>query len=303
MLSESLSVGDTERDPFRSMGVEPPQLATGSPPVSQCPSPYLDIVRTYCYKSPYIVTDKAVLILQEDLPLYVQVRDYIERLITAGEVSRGERLPTESELQDMFGVSRSTVRQALGDLENAGLVTRRRGVGTIVGGTIRPDIMRLTSFTEDMVDRGLSTSSLLLDMSLVFPPSHVAELLGLDPGQERLWFLKRLRCANTEPVALHYLYVPPDLAFAPRDLEAMDSYYALLDQKLGLQAMTADETLRARICSEDEAAELGCDPGAAVLEFERVTYGDAHRPVEYVRGVYRSDRYEYKLTLYRNREI
>ncbi len=208
-------------------------------------------------------------------------------------------LPPERELQERYQVSRATVRHALDELEREGVLKRIQGIGTIISDAkIRPEIMKLTSFTEDMLARGLQPGSKTLDLNLVVPPQIVQNSLALKPD-EKVWYVKRLRLADQEPVGLNELYIPPTLEFAPADLNQMLSYYTLLDQRHHLRPMYAVEHLTARVAAEEEAAILAVSVGSPLLFIKRITYTEDNTPLEYVNLIYRADRYEYQVTLYR----
>ena len=231
-------------------------------------------------------------------PLYQQIRNAILDEIASGEVADGTKL-TERELQERFGVSRSTVRHALEALEWQGIVTRRQGVGTMVTApTIQPQIMHLTSFTEDVRRRGLMPSSKTLDLKLVVPPSSVSRALGLEEGV-KVWYVLRLRIIDGQPVGLHDLYIPPTLEFAPQALSTMSSYYELLRVQHGREPVRAVETLTAKNADERESSLLNVAAGTALLAIERLTHDQYGEPVEYVCVAYCADYYEYQIMLSR----
>lgn len=233
------------------------------------------------------------------LPLYYQLKTHILESISAGEYAPGQMLPSERELQERFGVSRATVRQALAELVNEGVLERRQGIGTIVAPKrIAPQLLRLTSFTEDMRGRGHAAGSQTLTASCVAPPPNVRERLMLAPG-ESVWEVYRLRLADGEPIGLQQLYVPAWLGLDEQDFLQMTSYYRLLESKSGVTVQWGHELLNARTATAREARLLQTKTGSALINVERVSYDQQERPVEHVFFVYRADRYVYDLTLYR----
>ena len=233
------------------------------------------------------------------IALYHQLKDLLLEEILSGNQKEGDKIPPEYVLQEQFGISRATVRQALAELEREGYIERKQGVGTIVcRQKIRPRIMELTSFSEDMRARGLKPGSVTLSLNFMLPPQVVRERLKLKPG-EKVWLVRRLRLANDEAVGLHSLYIPPTLEFAPRDLENMSSYYTLLSERHGIEPLYADEILSARNATKEEADLLGIQEGSAILTVDRTTYRLEDQPMEFVRIAYRADRYEYDIALYR----
>jgi GntR family transcriptional regulator len=233
------------------------------------------------------------------IPLYYQLKTRILEAIAAGEYSPGQMLPSERELQESFGISRATVRQALTELVNEHVLERRQGIGTVVAPKrIAPQLLKLTSFSEDMRGRGHTAGARTLELALVPPPAAVRERLQLPPG-ELVWSVFRLRLADEEPVGIQLLYVPPWLGLSEHDLETMSSFYRLLETKCGVSVQRAHELLNARNATAREAKLLQVKSGSALINVERVSYDDRERPVEHVFFVYRADRYVYELTLYR----
>lgn len=237
------------------------------------------------------------LILSDRVPLYFQIKNLIADQIREGKLATGELLPSEHTLMQMFKVSRATIRQALSELEQQGLVERRQGVGTFVKAKrIEPELIRLTSFSEDMKLKGLTAGSKTLEVENVLPDPQIMNYLGL-PSRVPLWCVRRLRFANDEPIGLQYLYIPPWMEIDPEQLIQLQSYYELLSQK-GIKLARASELLIARNATKREAALLNIKAGRALLGADRVTYDIHDVCVEYVQFIYRADRYQYRLTLY-----
>lgn len=233
------------------------------------------------------------------LPLYYQLKTRILESISAGEYSPGQMLPSEREFQEQFSVSRATVRQALTELVNERVLERRQGIGTVVAPKrITPQLLKLTSFSEDMRGRGYSAGSQTLDAALVTPPANVRERLMLATGED-VWQVYRLRLADEEPIGLQQLYVPLWLGLTQLDFQQMTSFYRLLESRCGVTVQWAHELLNARNATAREARLLQSKPGSALINVERVSYDQQERPVEYVFFIYRADRYVYDLTLYR----
>ncbi len=233
------------------------------------------------------------------VPLYYQIKQQIIDQISSGELLEGQKLPSEHTYQQVLQVSRATVRQALNVLENEGFLERRQGIGTFIARRkIVPEINKLTSFSEDMQARGLVPDSRILGIQKVIPHDTIRKRLNMQPG-ERAWLVKRLRLADQEPMALQQLYIPPWIYLTKKDLEQMESYYQTLEKQKGLTVLQAQETLMARRVTAHEAAILDIEPGSPVLFIRRLSFDKQSRPVEYVEIVYRSDRYQYQLSLYR----
>lgn len=235
---------------------------------------------------------------ESGVPLYQQLRNYLLGRIQQGEWTEGAYLPTEYELKEEFGLSRDTIRQALNELEQEGIIERRRGVGTIVcHQRIQPELMKLTSFSDDMLSRGLAPESKTLEVDFVNPPSKVREQLNTEPN-EKIWCVRRLRLGSGEPFGIHELYIPPTLQLSPRELMTMQSYYQLLEERHGLHPSHASEVLTASVATKTEAALLNISEGSPLLVAWRTTYAENQQVLEMVKIIYRADRYEYHFQLY-----
>lgn len=232
------------------------------------------------------------------LPLYHQMEQILQERITL-EGMAGRRLPSETDLVDIFGVSRMTVKKALENLSAKGYLDRRQGFGTIVTRPlITEDLGRLTGFTEIMTARGSTARTQVLFVGIHTPSSFVQSQLGLGPDEMTL-NIRRLR-GTTElfPIVLLETDIPLRFAIDVND-DFSGSIYKLLEEKHHLAIVSAVETISAAEASSDEAERLELAEGAGVLIMERQTFTAASVPLEYVRGVYRPDRYKYAVWLKR----
>ncbi|GIV79044.1 phosphonate metabolism transcriptional regulator PhnF [Litorilinea aerophila] len=231
-------------------------------------------------------------------PLYIQIKDRLQEQIEAGAFEAGERLPSERELAQMYSVSRMTARQALQLLQQTGLVLTRVGKGTYVNPKIHQDLQALTSFTQEMVSRGLVPSSRVLLAELQPAHHEVAVNLGIDPGDEVV-VLQRIRCANEKPIALETAHLAH--ARFPGILNDHDfarvSLYQVLQGTYGVRLSWASQVIAARMPTPFERRALEMPSGTPVLSLARVSYDSNDRPVEYVRSCYHGERYELRTTL------
>lgn len=235
---------------------------------------------------------------QSPVPLYYQLKTLLLEKIRTGELRANDRLPAEDVLASQYGVSKATVRQALGELSNAGLLRRVQGLGTFVAEPrLELGPRELTSFTEEMIARGRRPSSRILAQQVLPADGVVAEKLDVDPSAEVL-YLRRLRLANDEVLGVQEAHVPLYLA---RGLESEDlsnaSLYEVLSKKYLLVPARARESHYAVPVQRAEAEALGVAEGSAGLAGERITYLASGRPLEYVRSLMRGDRYEIVLEL------
>jgi len=232
------------------------------------------------------------------IPLYYQLKTVLIEQIKGGTLKAHDRLPAEDELAARYGVSKATVRQALGELAVIGLVRREQGRGTFVA---EPKIelgpRDLTSFTQEMNGNGLKPSSTVLKQQVVKAEGDIAVRLNLKPGSNVLE-LKRLRLAQGEPMGIQTAYVSlgltPDLA--NESFEAV-SLYEILERKYGIVASHAKELHYAVLLDRQEAKLLKVSAGSPGLAGERVTFLRIDEPFELVYSVMRGDRYRIILEL------
>jgi GntR family transcriptional regulator, nutrient-sensing system regulator len=228
---------------------------------------------------------------EQRVPKYFAVKEQL--LESIRDLSEGSPLPTERVLAEECGVSRTTVRQALAELLVEGRVYRLQGKGTFVA---RPKVVQtlaLTSYTQDMQARGLSPASRVIAAERLPAFPEVAEMLELAPRTEVLR-VQRLRLANLEPMAVETLFV--EAARFPGLEERLtdnSSFYELLRTAYRIVLEEAEETIESGIASPSDSQLLGTEMGWPMLLLTRRTWDVEGRPVEFVRSLYRGDRYRF----------
>lgn len=236
---------------------------------------------------------------ESPIPLYYQLKEMLRSWITAGKFDTSGQFPPERELVERYGVSRMTVRRALSELVNEGLLIREQGRGSfVVRPRVQEQLRRLTSFTEDMKLRGFPTKSKITDFQLVTDEA-VANKMEI-PVDEELVRLQRIRFVKNEPIALQTSFVR--YQFCPGLVEnglVQGSLYKTLEEQYGLRLGRALQTIEAKPADEYEAKMLKVDLGQPVLSLERLTYLQDGQSIEYVRSTYRGDRYRFTVELQR----
>lgn len=232
-------------------------------------------------------------------PLYEQIKDYILNHIQAGTFAPHTRIPSERELAQRFGVNRLTVTKALKELEQAGIVYVRIGKGTFIAPeTINLQLDILMGFTEEMAQRGHPVTSRVLSAQRTHPTAESAARLGIAVTVQVI-VLRRVRCANLQPIALETSTVVG--AVCPNILDqhnfAHESLYHVLRIHYGVALTYAEQMIESRSASREEALLLEIDERDPVLAIQRVTYDDGGRAVEYASSVYRGDRYTFRAVL------
>lgn len=235
------------------------------------------------------------------VPLYQQIKSVWKARIENGILQPGDRIPTERELCALYKVSQITVKQAIRALVAEGLLVRRPRTGTYVAQPkFRQQLLKLTSFSEDMRQRGLTPGGHVISMNTEPADAKVADALKVPEG-EPIFRLERVRLAGDEPMAVETLRIPVVLCpgLAQEELESK-SLYNLLQEKFGLVLDHAEQSFEASKATAREAKLLRVSRHAAVLRVERLTFDPRHKPVEYTLSVYRGDRYKLHVTMSRN---
>ncbi|MGT2463593.1 GntR family transcriptional regulator [Sinomonas atrocyanea] len=222
------------------------------------------------------------------VPKHEQLRSIILRLAKE-ELAPGDRLPSERALMDAYGVSRITVRAAIGRLVTEGHLVRAPGKGTFVADSAIQSTLHLASFTQEMEGRGLTASTVVLTAEQSAAPEDTAEALGLAPGTEAI-HLRRLRLADGRPVSVDDAWYHPVHAAGLLGIDLTGSVYKALATEFGHQIDRARQTVRAEGAPSDIGVLLGTGTGAPILFFNRVSYS-GELPIEHARSWYRSDRY------------
>lgn len=211
----------------------------------------------------------------------------------------GSPIPTERALATEFAVSRTTVRQALADLTVEGRLHRVQGKGTFAAEPKLAQPLRMSSYTEDMRAQGRVPSSTLLDLVELPAEADLAALLGIRIGGKVLR-LHRLRLADAEPMALETTHLPLNRFRGLRKhVSGGGSLYAVLREQYGVEMDRAEETIETALAGPQEAELLGADVGMPMLLLSRHSFTADGRPVEFVRSIYRGDRYKFVTNLSR----
>ena len=222
----------------------------------------------------------------------MRIDRWLRKRITAGHLVPDDKLPSEEELAAALGVSRMTLRQALGSLESGGIVERRRGRA---GGTfireqqIDVDLTGLPGFTEQMGRSNIRAGARVIGVRRMAAEPPVASALELTSDKD-VFEIIRVRSANREPLALEETYLPCHL-FAGLDQQALTgSIYAIMRNDYDLAPHDAQEWLEPAIASEEHAELLDIEPGAALMLVTRTSYTVAGVAVEHAYDRYRADR-------------
>lgn len=232
--------------------------------------------------------------LSTRLPKGEQLREIMSELIASLEP--GASLPSERELAERYGIARMTVRTEVDRLMADGLVYRIHGRGTFVAAPRVTQAMTLSSFSEDMRERGLVPGSQILARHVVFATSEVAGRLEIADGSTVIR-IHRVRTADGEPLALEEAFLPADrfAGLEQADLEH-GSLFTVLEEEWDVRLATGEQRVVALTFDDVQARLLGVETGAPGLLFQTTGRDRAGTPIYTAWTWYRGDRYEIQLS-------
>lgn len=239
------------------------------------------------------------------IPLYYQIEYVLEREIRNGNFEPDEKLPTEKELCEFFGVSRSVVRQAIKGLKDKRLVWRSPGKGTFVSASRYnfPILERFTGFFQAVESAGDLPRSQLLEKRTINVSGKIAQALHI-PEKSPAFFIRRLRFVDDQPFLISRTYLPmsriPDQLLG-EDLENQ-SLYRILEEKYGYELSYSQRALEAVLASREQARLLNINRGDSLILTHSVTYYKSGAPFEYDVGFYRGDRAQFEIKIFRDSE-
>ena len=192
------------------------------------------------------------------VPKYFQLASILRQQIDNGEWQPRNAIPSERQLEVMYNVSRTTIREAINSLVQQGYLYREHGRGTFVSPQkLQKGWMELTSFSEDLVKRGLTPGQIIRSLQRVEPPPRVLQRLEL-PAGDSVYRIERVRLANGTPIGLQtsYLALAPGQEITMQEMEATGSLYRILSEKFHIIPTEADETLEVTLATPEESALL-----------------------------------------------
>lgn len=237
------------------------------------------------------------------MPLHAQVEEQMRKLIGMEKYKKGVLLPKEVELANRWGVSRNTIRQATNKLENEGLITRKKGVGTRVaeGKTLSTGLDHWYSFTKEMQEKGIKVINLLLKVEWVKPNAKISTFFNCDPDKLVLKLSKLKGEMSGQPIVLFESYFHPRIGVHEKD-DFSKPLYELLEARYGVIVTRSKENISAQAATASVAKKLKVSADFPLLFRERFVYDAGDRPVEYNVGYYRSDKFTYSIDIRKNQK-
>lgn len=232
-------------------------------------------------------------------PMYIQIKEALKKRILEGDYATHERLPSESELMKMFGVSRITVRQALRDLHGDGLVFSVQGKGTFVS---KPkavqDMQRLQGFGEAMTPQGYETSTRVMCNEYIRPSVEIANAFGINRSM-RVLNVRRVRYLNREPISVDDSYFPENIGkhLYVRDLN--QDIFPMLENELNTMLSYAELKIESVSASAEVASQLNIEPNSPILKIIRMVYSQENKLIDFEYLYYRGESFQYQLRVNR----
>lgn len=229
--------------------------------------------------------------------LYSQIEQILKLRIENGEFQNGDTFLTEKQLQELFSVSRITVRQAVNALVNEGYLQCARGIGTtVVFRKIDENLKQVISFSEEMKLHGITMETSHCSMKLVKPDKKVQQMLETSAG-EKVYRLERVRCAGGFPIVYSNTYLKAGMKLSLRNEEYTKSLYELLDRKYGVKIVKGTDVLEAVSATQAIADFLETEKNSPLFRRSRRTFDQNGEIVEYSVCYYPGDRYKYSVDL------
>lgn len=239
-------------------------------------------------------------------PIYQQIADSLKRMVRMGKLKEGDQVPPELTICEALNVSRSTVRMAMSQLIDEGLIIRHRGKGSyIAGNQMHRPINYLYNFTENMRELGATPSSIVLGAEVVEAPSEsVRQKLQLPGGDAKVFHLNRIRCANEVPMLVESTFIPYYLCegIEHYDFSTMSLYYVLATH-YALNTYHATETIEATNMSEEDIRLLKCPKNIPAFRIRRISHTDTGLVYEYTVSISRADKNIFRMELYKNQNV
>ncbi|NQT60597.1 MAG: GntR family transcriptional regulator [Bacteroidetes bacterium] len=234
------------------------------------------------------------------IPVYWQIKESIFKEITSGKLKPGDKILSEPQLKEKYGVSRLTARSAVTELVNEGYLVRKQGYGTYIQKPrIENSQEKFKGFKSDMEDKGFTVRSEILEVKEVNAPEFIQASMELHK-EDKVFKIKRLRFANNEPIVIHESYVSsvfcPDLLHFDFKKESLYSVFSRRYKKI---ILSATEHLEATPADKETASYLGIKKGDPILYIQRTSFIQDNIPFEYSRSWYRGDRYIFDIHLQR----
>ncbi|KOP81579.1 GntR family transcriptional regulator [Cytobacillus solani] len=232
--------------------------------------------------------------LQHDsvIPLYHQLMERLKGAIQDGQWTHEDKIPSENQLMEQFGVSRNTAKKAIEELVQEGILYRIQGKGTFVAKPkLQQSLMGFYSFSKVLKEKGMNPKDIILKIEESKPTAKIREALMLGKN-DHVIEMKRLRCANNEPYILESSFIPKRIVSEIDHLKKVGeiSLYDLFAQQFNIVVTRAKEAFEPVLIRSEESEYLQTEEGRPALLLERTAYDMNGVPVEFCVSIVRGDR-------------
>lgn len=232
------------------------------------------------------------------VPMYKQISNYLTTLIAEGKYEKGDKVPTEIELMEQFGVSRTTVRLAVEQLLEKGLVKKRPGKGTFVtNDKVYHQLNEFKSLYGIFMDSNIEVETKLINYELVtLDNKEIYEKLNI-ASEEQLLKVTRIYLVDNKPIAYAEIYIHPEFTdIIPEEEAKLHPIYQIIEKAANLSIDYASFEIFSQIPNKEIANFMNIKKGSSVLGIERVLYAN-NRPIEYVVANFQSERFRFRITV------
>ncbi len=242
--------------------------------------------------------DLSALDASNPTPLYHQLYLLYRQRILSGSLALGDKLPSESKLETIHGISRITAKRALDELAREGLVTRERGRGTTVRYSMQQSSVSadFSGLMENLIAIGATTTVEVLSFDYLPAPANVAEALGVEPGST-VQRAERRRSRDGRPFSHIVTFLPQDIGRTFDRQDLTDQPILKLIERAGKTVAQADQTVTAVSADALTSVVLGVPEGAPLLKVSRAVYDREGSTVQYIEVLYRPDVYQLNMRL------
>ncbi len=226
------------------------------------------------------------------IPLYHQLMERLKGSIEKGKWTHGDKIPSENQLMDQFGVSRNTAKKAIEELVQEGILYRIQGKGTFVAKPkLQQSLMGFYSFSKVLKEKGMNPKDIILKIEEVKSTAKIREALLLEED-DNVIEMKRLRCADDEPYILESSFIPKSVISDAEQLKKVGeiSLYDLFSQQFNIIVTRAKEAFEPVLIRAEESEYLQTEEGRPALLLERTAYDISGMPVEFCISIVRGDR-------------
>jgi GntR family transcriptional regulator len=243
------------------------------------------------------------MVLRKKLPLYVQIETILKSKIVAGELKKGDRLPSENELSKQFGVSPLTVRQALSSLVGEELLDRKPGIGTVVKKNLDEKIiLKLSGSMDEFLSIGKETETVVLRSEVIQGFGKPADYLKLDQT-DRILFVEKVRYLKGVPCMVVEEYAPQSLIGAlSKNIKFIKSLYFILSQKKKLVLKEATQTIESSTADQRIASLLQIEMGSPLFYMERTFFEENGLPILFQVTFTRAEHFKFSVHLGREQK-